>query len=61
MKYLKYIKKPSPDAIFISMIVIFGCIYFIVYRTQDRVIWYNESYKQLNILFQELRNIVGLG
>lgn len=57
MKFSKQIKKALPEIVFISLILIFFYIYYVVYLTESRYNWYNEMVKQSTIFWQYFLNI----
>jgi len=57
MKSSKLTKSKVPDILFISIIVVFAFIYFIIYMTPSRTAWYREMRNQLIIYYNELTSI----
>lgn len=57
MRFFKYIKKYRVELITLSLIAIFGYLYFVIYMTPSRLAWYNEMYRQIKILIFEIINI----
>lgn len=47
-------------ALYITLILVFGFIYFVYYRTERRVAWYTEMYVQSENAIKEIRDILGI-
>lgn len=62
MRYIKPTNriKITFDQLFLGAVIVLSFVYFIVYRTESRSNWYTESYRQVEILIQELRDQVGM-
>ncbi len=60
MKFMKYIKDHIITILFIVLVLTFGFLYYIVYRTQSRVAWYNEMHTQSENMITEFKDAVGI-
>lgn len=56
MKFMKLVKGNSLNLIIILAILAFGFLYYIVYRTEDRVAWYNEMNAQSESMIKEFKD-----
>lgn len=57
MRFIKQIKPNIVDVTFILLVLLFFYIYFVVYMTYSRAVWYDEMIKQIVILYHELISI----
>lgn len=57
MRFFNFIKKYKVETIFILLIMFFGYLYFVVYMTKSRVLWYNDMVNQINYIVYELTHI----
>ena len=49
MRFLKSIKSYWPDYAFLSLIVVFGLLYFTVYMTPSKAAWYQAMYQEMRV------------
>jgi hypothetical protein len=52
MKFFRFAKDHSAEAVFIVLIALCLYIYFVVYMTPSRVYWYHTMMHQLTYMFQ---------
>jgi len=60
MRFTKYISRNYLSILLTALIATFAFLYFVVYRTESRVAWYNEMYLQSENMFAEFKETVGL-
>ena len=60
MKYSRSTEKVTISVLYILLIFIFGFMYFIVYRTQSRINWYNEMNNQSENMIKEFKEATGI-
>lgn len=60
MKFFKFIKHNKIESCFMLLVLIFGFLYFVVYMTHSREMWYDEMFRQVNVVLTEVMKIGGL-
>jgi hypothetical protein len=59
MKSLKFAKQHTSEIVFLILIAVFFCVYFIHYRTPNRDYWYGEMIRQIVNMLDKITNYQG--
>ena len=57
-KFMKYIKRQYLSVLYVLLVILFAFTYFIIYRTDSRVAWYEEMQVQTENLIKYFREVV---
>lgn len=56
MRFLRLIKANGPGVALCFMMAVGLYVYFVVYNTSSRAYWYNDISKQIQLMYNEIRN-----
>lgn len=60
MKFTEYIKTHAMQWAYVFLVLVFLFLYFIVYRTESRIAWYNEMHIQSENMIKEFKEAIGI-
>ena len=57
MKFSRFVKSNAAEIVFLVLIAVFFYLYFVVYMTPSKSVWYVQMYDQINAFYFEITHI----